>query len=1011
MRTRVCLCLALGLCAALVEAADSDWNLVWEDGFERAELGDQWFVRQPGAKVEIVDGRLHMGAGAPVVMVNRPFAPDIMIEFEAEADPDNPPCDISVAMAGSNIKGYVHLLAFGGRSNQANQIIGGGAHQVDHHPAFLIEHGKTYHLRAVKEGPWLRYFVDGQKILETRVADPLGGPGFDRVGLVTWNGMYVDNVKVYERKTPAPDGPVLIESMPDTGFVFDDRILRWTREKPLGHALDRGVELYNNRQYDAAVNMLSRIPPTLESVAALSYVLGDLAYEVTPEQQAQLVRMCEELAGDHPDHEGVQTFLRAARWFEKVRIFPRNLNACVRLLQPGPENNPFYYKARLFQARFHHASAIEGGDRTRVQEARDMFAELKKIWPEHEGLRGFTGESIPWGDELIRDESAGPAWARGLQETFARQQAILHWWFTERQMEDGQLGGGWGDDVELLRTWVSAACVSSACEPAIAGIERLADGIWTHECTDGYSRGIGDVEHSAEPSADSFPTMILLRYGDPLWVERNLASAKMIYEKFMGHNERGFLQFKSVEFGAEGVSDYPRHAGDTGYHARAMKHFIWLAWYGIPEARDVFSQWCDTWHDATMRQIDTKIAGFAPPQIWYPTGSILPPSGRTWYDPMSNYYGFPGLPQMVHDSFLTAHFLTGDRKYLVPVEKMMELSSLGPLHKGNPDEPPGSVENQLAALAHQSGNDITSVYRWLTGQRVYDEYTLRNASGTQRYWIDYDLEKYLGRFERMAQGMRTNWAMRTSEVLQTDRAGMQGAVELCGAYTGAVASFRDSRAPTHSVTYDSPDLNFASVVTETAPERLRVMMYSFRDEPVRIGLRPWRLVPGVYVLTAGEPVPGEKPEQNRYTWGEPRQIRHLHRGTPVFVEVPPGKEWVVDLRLVERIERPEVLPDLAIAPRDVRIEGNDLIVTVHNIGEAQAGAFDILLQKRDGDAWKTMSQLRVGWFPGIDGFNPARQDFSLQITEGETGPLRVVIDPDDRVQEIYELNNEVVVTR
>ena len=27
--------------------------------------------------------------------------------------------------------------------------------------------------------------------------------------------------------------------------------------------------------------------------------------------------------------------------------------------------------------------------------------------------------------------SAGPAWARHLQEAFARQQAILTWWFTD----------------------------------------------------------------------------------------------------------------------------------------------------------------------------------------------------------------------------------------------------------------------------------------------------------------------------------------------------------------------------------------------------------------------------------------------------------------------------------------------------------------------------------------------------------------------------------------------------
>ena len=123
----------------------------------------------------------------------------------------------------------------------------------------------------------------------------------------------------------------------------------------------------------------------------------------------------------------------------------------------------------------------------------------------------------------------------------------------------------------------------------MAAIERLAQGVWQHVLQDGYSGEIGDVEHSAEPSADALPTMILLRYGRPRWVEYNLRSAKTIRERFMGVNDRGFLHFKSAEFGSEGVNTHPRAGGDTGYHARAMRHFVWLAWYGVPEARDVFA--------------------------------------------------------------------------------------------------------------------------------------------------------------------------------------------------------------------------------------------------------------------------------------------------------------------------------------------------------------------------------------------------------------------------------------
>jgi len=66
--------------------------------------------------------------------------------------------------------------------------------------------------------------------------------------------------------------------------------------------------------------------------------------------------------------------------------------------------------------------------------------------------------------------------------------------------------------------------------------------------------GIGDVEHSAEPSCDALPTMLLLRYGDPRFIEYNLRSARTVRERFLGLNQRGFLQFKSSEFGSEGIN-------------------------------------------------------------------------------------------------------------------------------------------------------------------------------------------------------------------------------------------------------------------------------------------------------------------------------------------------------------------------------------------------------------------------------------------------------------------------
>jgi hypothetical protein len=998
MRRWSCACVLL-IAAAANAADESQWKLVFEDHFQRAEPGPDWVKAD---KVSIVNGRLFL-KGRTDATINRSFAPDVKVEFVAEADPKEPPCDLSVSLAGQ------HLLAFGGGNNQFNQIVGGGAQARDNKPPFLIETGKKYKLVAVKEGPKLAYYCNDTKLLEAAVADPLGGPGFDHVTLVTWNGMYVDYVKVYERTTPAPGGPVLLKAMPAIGFAWKDRQLTYTGSTELPVSLSAGINLYNDRKYAEAIDALSSVsPPTLESVAALAYVVGDLSYLEKPPVQKKLADLAAEVAKTNPSDAKAHDFAIAAEWFSHITFASRDHRATRRLISLGLDNNPFYYKAKLFETRYNYAHAIEGAHRENMKAAIDQFAQLKKIWPEQQALREWTGEKIPWGQELIHPESDGPAWARYLQESFARQNAVLTWWFTERQTPDGQLGGGWGDDVEILRGWVPIASITTAAEPVIAGIQRLAQGVWDNVLKDGYDRGMGDIEHSAEPSCDSLPPMIVLRYGDPKWVEYNLRSAKTVREKFMGINERGFLQFMSRDFGTDGVGRGIGSGGDSGYHARAAKHFIYLGWYGIPEGRDAFVQWCDTWRDATMRKIDTKPVGFPPATLWFPSGGIASPDGKPWYDEKRNSYGFPGLPLMVHESFMTAYMFTGDRKFLDPIQTMMDRSTLGPLQKGDPKLPPDNIENLLAQWAHMSASDMLSVYRLLTGDRAYDEYILRFATPTQRYMVYHDLDEYAKTFEHTAKAMRDNWTQRTSEVLQTDRAGLAGSAETFGAYTGAVCSFRDSKTPTIAVTYDTADLNFASVVTEASPTRLRLMIYNFDKEPKRVGLKPWRLVPGVYVQNTGEPVPGERPFQKRYTWTGSVEVEHRYRGTPIWIEVPSHKEWVVDLRLRKAIDRPAELPDLAIASRDITLQEGKLHVRVHNIGGAAAGAFDVVAEASQGDQWTELARTKVEGMTAIKNFEPSVRDITLDVDPNNLTNTRIRLDPDNKVEELYELNNLVL---
>lgn len=988
--------------------AQAQWKLAWEDNFDRADVGPDWLA--VSGKASIRDGRLLLEGGGATLLTARTFAPDVRLEFDAEAMPGLPPCDLSATIGANKDHGYGYLLAFGGQNNRVNQLLGSGVHQVDRKPKLLIEHGKKYHIIAQEEGKRLTCSVNGITILDAVSTDLAAGPGFDRVGLVTWNGMYVDNLKVYERAEPHPDTPAYPGRLPDAPIYRDGRKL--VAREGAGSGAASAVKAFNRGDLGEALRRFRAVADSRASLVGQAYVIGDLAYQEKQQYEhgkytadfEDLASRLAEACRRHPTDSVLAAYLRAAESFKHLIMMRSGMTDAIRLVALGPENNPFYYKARLYEARYHYWNGAEGGSAAIKREACDWMAELKELWPENTVLKQYTGESVPWGERLCADTERHPAWAAYLREAYARNVAIMERFFRERQGSDGGLGGGYGDDCELMRTWMQVAAISTASEPVRLGIERLADGIWRNECKDGFAKNIGDVEHSSEPSADMFPTMLLVRYGDPLWIERNLRSCKTIHDVCMGIDKKGYPRFKSSEFGASGVNLGVRAGGDTGYHARPMKHFIWQAWWGDPHAKDWFVRWCDGWRAATMAEVDGKISGYVPPTIWYPSGDIDPPNGAKWFDKGYNYYGNMG--GMIEDAFLCAYYLSKDPKFLKPFQKGMDLATSGPLpSEGQPENSP---EAQRMSLIHMPDANKTALYKWLTGERVYDEYTLRFGDPAQNYRVNYDLDTYQASFARAATSQRNNLELQTTEVLSTDRAALGSALTVFGAYTGAVCGLRDAATPTFAVTYDTPDNDFAALVTESTPKRLRVWLYSFHDKPMRMGLKLWQLTPGSYVLNQGELVSGEHSFQHRYRWVSPSQVKVTHRADVVYVSVPAGKVWVVDLRLDTPIPVPKSAPDLAVGPSDVRRVGNTLSVTVHNVGNAASAVSTVLAQvERDG-RWITVGKAGVPALAAPKDFLPSRRSVTIPAKNLAGGRSRILIDPSDKQYEICETNNSCI---
>ncbi len=527
---------------------------------------------------------------------------------------------------------------------------------------------------------------------------------------------------------------------------------------------------------------------------------------------------------------------------------------------------------------------------------------------------------------------------------------------------------------------------------------------------DGFSPGVGDVEHSSEPSADSIPTMLAIRYGDPLWYERNLVSCRRIRDYYTGIDNNGFVRFKSGHFGGDKASEHVQHGGDTHYSPRPMKHFLWPAWYGNSEAKEFYLNWVAGWVRATMTSKYSKVAGVPPATIWYPSGDIAPPNGAAWNDPIYNIYGCCQIGSYrIHDTFLSGYYLSQDKSFLQPLHAWMRFykSEMPQGSATNPD-----IDKDPMGWAIRNSKDTWNAerplmqYRWMTGDDSYDELFGREIL-QERLHMPGAFDDFINRLAGAVGRLRVNFNLYTREMLQTDRAGLPGSEIAFSAFTGAVRPWRDAGVPTMAVTWEVPHRDFAAIVPYTSEDCLRVWIYNFSGETTRMRMRLWRLRPGKYEARSG--LIGEGQGYSRECqWSEASSFVVRHKADVYWFVVPSRREFAVELRLVEPLNDSRVLPDPAIADRDISVSKNadgkiTVTATVHNLGNAAVKNLVVALVQGDQGGYSEIARQRVD-LPGCKDLRPSRLDVKFPRVN-PVADLMILLDPQEKVTEIYELNN------
>lgn len=592
-----------------------------------------------------------------------------------------------------------------------------------------------------------------------------------------------------------------------------------------------------------------------------------------------------------------------------------------------------------------------GKGRPMAQQGFEEIIEQMRIrFPDYVLVRMYAGEDVPWGDEFLPANAPpnAPQWAVALRELRGRMEHIMDWWFGVKQAPDGQLGGGWEDDCETMRNWPIAAIVVNN-EMIAEGNRRLANGIWENsgEVVDGWDRRMKDVEHSSEMVNDSSPVMAQLDYGDPLWIERCMRTAKTVDERFMGVNDHGHYHFKGMNMSATDIATEGKAGVDACYCARGMRSTVMAAWYSNhPRLVDNVERWALAWSEDTVRAGKSKPAGIVPTVVGFKDDNV-DGYGPSWRDSgLGSLYQWLVQVDEIFATQFAAYLLTGNEKVLEGLRGMLELCTN--------ESDTGDAELDRAVRQLRGHGIFRQLIQWnrnfLQDKTFDDAIRTMIPRGYERYRVTGDLTDIEPSLTGSLSGLRLNLPMRTTEVRGTDRVGLNF-YSIMGPYSGGVAAIYGY--PSMAVSWKNVDGDFTAMVRDHGSDFVTAWAYQFGDQAAEPNLHFWKLPPGRYELRLGKDENADtKPDQGWSTESFEIQKR-LDR---VSFNLPPQQLWTLEVRQLEAFAPPALLrPDLAVMQRDIKIIGDPTTkqtvngtVTIHNIGSKDAAGIRLKLIASSG---------------------------------------------------------------
>jgi hypothetical protein len=606
-----------------------------------------------------------------------------------------------------------------------------------------------------------------------------------------------------------------------------------------------------------------------------------------------------------------------------------------------------------------------------VKELADTIAQCKWLAPDDDTVRQYDEwfwrrkrDLPPFTPKVVNVPDA-PEWAVVARQAWLTAREVPRWWIENRMTPTGEFGGVVGDDSDMYQNFADFPMFETDGVAAMIknGAARLAELAEAENLESGLNKRTMDPLHAYEEGVNQESLMMWWNYGDPVYFERCMRAARSL-EALTVMTPQRHRHFKSQDCGAADLQMDRKTDVDGHAHPLMLHPACEVAWFNRnPRALKLLREWADGW-------LEHQTPGQYATSVEVATEKATEVSQRPLYG------GYGGQAS----AFNFLYWITGDEKYLRPFFDFWK--------EGR------TVFNSdrfLPELLHRHklqnvGDRLPAV---VSGKGVAE--TL--VSGNKAPLIAA-LKEDIAELQRFP-------AMYTTSEPFTDRVFLYAITNAAIAYTGGYAT-RNKYNHTHAVSWEGFGADYAALALRANRDHFKVLLYNFADRPLNGRARLWTLEHGRYRLTFGADA-NHDDAPDRITREEAVEVQ---RATALPLTLPPKTVVVLELKQVEKLDDELTRADLALSSLEVKVNSDAVEGIVHNIGAKDVESVEVALVDANGNV---PSRQTVGKLPAPSDLSPSRLSFRLSgLPRGAKG-WKVVVDPQNKVAEIFEGNNAVEV--